>query len=665
MTPDAPRSLRLPTAALLPLGALAALAGCASQQTVSSSSSPASAAAKPAPAPDAVASARAAIAKEPDNWRGYNRLGLAYYEKRQYDRAIAAFEQALQLHPITVTLEEEKKQRDAIEAQKRAQQAEIARQQRAAEAAAEEQMFASLFGAMAAGSNMNADQMAMLNTTNTLLQASNRIGATGPVAMPDGPAPTSQLKSRREAADIHSNLGMACFGARRWPKALAAFETALAQDPARTELLRRIAETHLQEGSHEKAALVLHRYLAIAATPPLASRVTYAGLLASLGLKDEAARAHATLLTEYAERLETAAAGPELSMEAADVMIRAGKPKDAADTLRRAVPLSESLAPSQRLSLGARLFSVGECAAAAELLEELTSGDTPSGDFDRPYALCLLGRCRAELGQTAAAEAAFRRALAGVPAGAAVPESLLVARIETGDAAAVARELLEAQLDDTDSRARHLRLSWLALAYEKSGDIPRAIAAANLAIRQQPDFGPALRQRARLEKLAAPIRRDALAEADEAAEAGDLAAATRRLAAAARHATDPAERTALRRRLLETVARLPQPPPPTETAKRLLLQGNAAFKASKEAADLERAVTAYEWALVECPEIPAPYLNLSLAQTVLHRYGEAEENLRLHLAGAPSGKDADALLARLYELEYSRKRVLRDTLQSK
>lgn len=655
--------MKLPRPDFAALALAALLAGCAVQQpTRTASARPAPA--KPAAPVDEIANARTQITQHPEDWRGYNRLGLAYYRKNQFDRAAAAFEQALQLHPVTLTLEEEKKQLDAIAAQKRARDAEIARQQAAAQAAADAELFSGLLGAMAAGNpNMRSDQAAMLSTANTLMQAGSRVGVGAPVAMPDGPMPTSQLKARRESAEIHSNLGMACFGAQRWSRALAAFEQALSLDPSKTELLRRIAETHLRDGSDEKAAIVLHRYLAVAANAPRQSRVMMAGLLASLGLEKEAAAAHAALIAEDDERL-AAADSPELRLEAAAVLLNAGQADRALASLRLAAA-AEHLPPARRQDLATLLFLAGGCADAVPILEKLTAPDAPAEGIDRAYALTLLGRCRDELGQPDAARDAFTRALAGIPAGKPIPEHLVIARIETGHAAEAVDELIEAYQDKSDTTDDHITLSRLALAYEKSGRLPHAIAAARLALERRPTFGPARRHLDRLERAAAPIRRAALDEANEAADAGDSAAVVRRLCVARLHATAPAERAALDKRLYETLAKLPQPPAPSESAARLHLQGNAAFKSAKEPGDLRRAVAAYDRALVESPAYAAVLLNRSLALSVLRDYRGAEDSLRLYLLANPGDKNADTLLARMYELAYQRQQTLRDTLRAK
>ena len=52
----------------------------------------------------AIASAKSAIANDPMNWRVFNELGVVYYKQEMYDQAIAAFQQALVLHPITTVI---------------------------------------------------------------------------------------------------------------------------------------------------------------------------------------------------------------------------------------------------------------------------------------------------------------------------------------------------------------------------------------------------------------------------------------------------------------------------------------------------------------------------------------------------------------------------------
>lgn len=610
-----------------------------------------------------VEAAKAAISRAPNDWRGYNQLGLIYHESRRYDEAIAAFEQALQLHPITITLEEEKRQVDAITAQNRAAQADAVRREKAQKDAETKQLFSTLLGGFASMPGVSVDQSWALNFTSNLVQTGGSGG--GAAASPNAAIPTSQLKARRESADINGNLGMACYGAQRWSPSIAAFEKALEMDPARVNLLRWLSEANSRLANYPRAAETMKRYLSLVPDPPVKARLAMAGLLSKLGLDDDARQSLGAAIAECRAKTEDWPQDLEGHMELAAALVQAGRHADANTALLNALPLAGGLETPRKLDLATQLYIVGDLNNAAALaLTALSQEDT--GASDRAFASSLLGRIQTEQGQMDKARASFQQAMTEWKSRYPekdLPDFLWIARTETGQAQEAATRLEGRYLENPTAPTAYLLLSWLALAYERLGQVPAAIVALNECLAIDPSFAPARRQLQRLDQLAGETRRNALEEADDALKVKDWSAGARRLAVACQHTAIPDERLAIERRLMAAVAKCPQPPALPERAQHHFLQGNAAFKSAKEPGDIDRAIAAFRWALLYAPESPSLHLNLSLAYTLRQRYREADENLKLYLAGNPADKNADTLLERLYEMEYQRKQSLKNTVQ--
>ena len=191
-----------------------------------------------------IANAKTAAARDPLNWRVFNELGAVYYKQGMYDQAIAAFQQALALHPITNVIEAERKQEDAIAAQQAAQEAQRqAAIQQAKDQADKQQMgdMLSLIGGIASmKGNMGAQLV--VNTMTTVNQSLNSSAAAEVPAITSAEKAESSLKDKREVASIYANLGVAYFGKKSYPQAVAAFDNVTQLDPSRMEVLKVSAE---------------------------------------------------------------------------------------------------------------------------------------------------------------------------------------------------------------------------------------------------------------------------------------------------------------------------------------------------------------------------------------------------------------------------------------
>ena len=134
-----------------------------------------------------IANAKAAVARDPLNWRVFNELGTVYYKQGMYDQAIAAFQQALALHPITNVIEAERKQEDAIAAQQAAQEAQRqAAIQQAKDQADKQQMgdILNLIGGIASMKGNIGAQLAV-NTMSSVNQSLNSSAAEAASLMPE------------------------------------------------------------------------------------------------------------------------------------------------------------------------------------------------------------------------------------------------------------------------------------------------------------------------------------------------------------------------------------------------------------------------------------------------------------------------------------------------
>ena len=162
--------------------------------------------------------AKTKVAANPASWSAYNDLGVAYYDQGMYDEAIAAFQQALAVHPISSVMDAEKRQRDAAQRQKqamlRAREAQAAAQQSAVMGS----LLSGLLGVAPIPGMSSVGQQA-LQAMIPAIEGVSRAASMPNSSMADFPelSNPSQLKPRRETALIYSNLGRAYYQKKQLP----------------------------------------------------------------------------------------------------------------------------------------------------------------------------------------------------------------------------------------------------------------------------------------------------------------------------------------------------------------------------------------------------------------------------------------------------------------
>lgn len=281
----------------------------------------------------AIANAKAAAAREPMNWRVFNELGVVYYNQAMYDQAIAAFQQALALQPVTNVIEAEAKQEEAAAAKRAAleakRQAEVDRLKQQQAQKEMNELFGMVFSM--AGSSGNAQTAMNAQMLQPVLESLNNQAFTTPVEVPPLSPEVkaeSSLKSKREIAAVYANLGMAYFGKKSFPEAVAAFDNVTQLDPSRTDVLKTAANAQYRLSKYDECIVTLTRYHAIAPVEP-ESMLLLSESFHALGMEQQADKVFSSFL---AKQNATAADAVKLGKlclthcryaEAADFLARA------------------------------------------------------------------------------------------------------------------------------------------------------------------------------------------------------------------------------------------------------------------------------------------------------------------------------------------------------
>ena len=360
----------------------------------------------------AIANAKAAAAREPLNWRVFNELGVAYYSQAMYDQAIAAFQQALALHPITSTIEAETRQEEAAAAHRAALEAKRqAAVERAKQQQAQREMNDLLGMVFTAAGASGSSQSAQIQALQPVLETMNNATFSTPNDVPDL-APevkaVSSLASKREVALIYANLGTAYFGKKNYPQAVAAFENVMQLDPSRTDVLRTSADAQYRLCKYGECIAALTRYHAIAPVEPV-TMLLLSESFRALGMAAESNKVFRSFLA----RQSTATTDPAKLMELGALCLTHYRYAEAADLLARARKADEAGAGNTRRLPAARLamlqaeaqFGLAKPSNAVALLKEVA---TPKAE---PRAWYMLARAYDELGDAAKAAEAYRNAL--------------------------------------------------------------------------------------------------------------------------------------------------------------------------------------------------------------------------------------------------------------
>jgi len=618
-----------------------------------------------------IANAKAAAARDPLNWRVFNELGAVYYKQGMYDRAIAAFQQALALHPITNVIEAERKQEDAIAAQQAAQEAQRqAAIQQAKDQADKEQMgdILGLIGGIASMKGNIGAQLAV-NTMTTVNQSLNSSAAEVPAITPAAKAESS-LKDKREIASIYANLGMAYFGKKSYPQAVAAFDNVTKLDPSRTEVLKVSAEAQYNLCEYENCITSLTRYHAIAPVES-ATLLLLSDSYRALGMGPEADKAFGAFLGRHkissTDPVELMKVG-SLSLshyryaEAAEYLARAqqtaiGSPENARKLNAAQVSQYQST-NGLSLMLASAEFGLAHTTNAIMLLDEITRNNAS------PKAWYMLGRCYDEIVNREKVSEAYRKALEtfGMTTPLASADNYLqVCRAATG-AGDEAIEVLKNRLASVPLTPGGGVDQWcfLGFAYEKAGRTTDAIEILNRCRDANSTYAWTEQALDRLGKQAAPDRDQALAEANSAVKSGDKNQAVKKLAEAYRLTVVGPKKEDIRKAMLTLAAGMDPISSLTSEAQDHFLRGNAALKAAKSPTDLGRSLSEFEWAVFYSPWVGDLYFNTSAVKKLQNQTAGAVSDLKLYLTANPNAKNLDELLNRLYEFNYQREQKLRE-----
>jgi tetratricopeptide (TPR) repeat protein len=574
------------------------------------------------------------------------------------------------LHPITNVIEAERKQEEAVAAQQAAQEAQRqAAVQRAKEQAQQQSMndMLGLIGGIA-GMKGNMGAQLAVSTLTSVNQSINSSAAEVRAITPQEKAESS-LKDKREIASIYANLGMAYFGKKSYPQAVAAFDNVSQLDPSRTEVLKVSAEAQYNLCEYENCITTLTRYHAIAPVES-ATLLLLSNAYGALGMEPEADKVFKAFMDRHQSATDAVVLMKVGALclshyryaEAADYLVRAqqaanGSPGSARQ-LNEAQLSQYQSTNALALMLAAAQFGLSHTTNAITLLSEVALNSA------NPRAWYMLGRCYDEIGHREKAAEAYRKALEAfgtTTSPASADNYIQVCRAATG-AGDEAIEVLKNKLASVPLTPGGGVDQWcfLGFAYEKAGRTAEAMEILNRCRDANSTYAWTERALERLGSQAAPARNRALAEADAALKSGDKDQAVKKLAEAYLVTVGGAKKEDIRKGMLKLAAGMDSVPSLAGEAQDHFLRGNAALKAAKSPTDLGRSLSEFEWAVFYSPWAGELYFNTSAVKKLQNQTAAAVSDLKLYLAAYPNAKNLEELLNRLYEFDYQREQKLRE-----
>lgn len=634
------------------------LAGCAAMPPVEVRP-PGGAAFSASGPPDAseIETARKNAAANPQDWRGYNELGLAYFRARNYDGAVTAFEQALALHPITTMVEAEQQQQQVLDAQRAAMLQHQKRAEEVQAGAAMSQMFSGLLGSMVSMPGASPELMYMAPALSATVSATAQIPTT---AAPEIPRTTvdSQMKPRTEVATIQFNLGRAQLERGAYSSASAAFEQTLALDPTQVEAIQWQAQAAYRLSKYIQAIGLANRYRAIGAVPSPEMLLWTSDAYRTLGMRIEAGKcANAAVVL-----LKKTLAGHPENADAIRLLVRAHMTLEQSDQALKLLQREclRSTSGSWLLDLAAVYTHQGLPREA--LANARAALDRFLSKGENLYALYLAGLAHEDMGQREEAQRAFCR-LCELADGEVFDDSLescVAVAMAYAGRAEEGRRIIEMRLHRapwaSGSAVEYYRLG---LVLRKDGQDAMAMEAFRRALVLRPINAPARRG---LEALQTKWKQETaqwVSKADAALTKGATREALDLLSEAYRLTAPGEHRKALHGRILQLAGRMDSPPSFPSAAQKHFLKGNAALRSAKDPLDLDRAISEFEWASLYAPWEASVYLSTSAAQGVRQRYADSAESLRLYLSANPKAANVTELLGKLAEMEYQQAEALR------
>jgi len=605
---------------------------------------------KAAPAPQrrasvVVAAIKQKIAGDSFNWRHYNDLGSAYYNEGRYDEAIAAYQQALALNPISRTMEAERQQQESADAQRKAMQ-----QQQTAQA------LGLVFGALGSvGGAVGGLGGQALQLAGTAGQMAGNLGSVMSQYIPGGQL-DSQIKTKKEIAQIYDNLGDAYMAKGDHNQAGKSFEEAVGLDPSRMNSLQNAGSAYLRLAEYDKAAATLNRLLVLNPTdshPILFLRLSFA--YKHQGKTKEEAETLEVAIKRLQALTAQSAKDPALLNSVADAYFELSYYQQAAQVYEQSLALRKDQAIVLR-RLGICYYAMGRYADAARVLREgvsLARNDSSGWLW--------LGRSLEKLGSSTEAQDAFNETIASdseewgdePPP---VPIAAGYAARSAGDNGVSIRWLEELLFRNPTSSYRAFELG---LAYEKAGRYEDALDAFERSVALNPLDSLAKDALARVSQQLADKAGEDLQKAEAAIAGRRSAEAVRHLASALQRLPEGKAKQDTMLKLLGIVASMPDPPSLTEKGERDFSRGNAMLKSATNPESIDRAIMEFRSAIRRSPWWTNAYLNLGLAYAQRRLYRDATLYFKLYLIANPNAKNAGAVREQIYELEYKQEQEQR------
>lgn len=276
-----------------------------------------------------------------------------------------------------------------------------------------------------------------------------------------------------KAAQMHYLQGQLLERKGSYPEALAAYEAALAEDPASGYISREAADLALEMGEPEKALRLARQAVTLepreAVSHALLGRVQWA-----LGEADEARKAF-----EAALRLDPKSAEAVYSLGS---LMAVKEPEKARAMLLRFLEQNPAQAPEAHFQLAKIEMELGHQKAAIKELKEAISLDPDNDSLAARYALAQAYEAESS---TEAALAEYQKIRRIEPTNVSILDHIAQIYYEKGDWDAMREVLLDAKnAQNDDPTANH----WLALNAERQGDWAKAAeyVEASAALKDEP-----------------------------------------------------------------------------------------------------------------------------------------------------------------------------------
>ncbi len=593
---------------------------------------------KTGPSP-AVIAIKQRIASNPLNWNLYNEMGLIYYREGRYDEAVAAYQQAIAMNPISRTLEAERQQQETLGAQ-----ITSAKQVQSAQA------IGAIFGAIGQGIGGLGGQA--LGAAGQLAQA----GAVMSQYIPGGSI-DSQIKAKNEVAQVYHNLGDAYMGKGDYDEAAKAYEQSLSLDPSRMSSLQSAGSAYLMQAEYDKATATLNRLLVLNPTDP--PPIVFLWLSSAYKQQDMSREETATLQIALNRLRALASQNPKDAAtldSVADSYFEMAYYTEAAQTYEQSLGVQKDQ-PVVLRRLGISYYALGRYADAAKVLQQATSlmGDDSS-------AWLWLGRSVEKLGRAAEAEDAFNKAVGTVtdqdwesePPPVPIAAASMVRN--AANRATSIKWLEELALRYPTSAYRFFELG---LAYERADRYEDALESLERSARLNPLDSLTKDALARVTQQLAGRAREDLDKANDAVAKQHPTEAIQHLTNALQRMPAGRARDDIFLKLLRIAANMPKPLPLTEDAERHFARGNAMLKSAASPVAVDRAIMEFRSTIRRSPWWTSAYLNLGLAYSQRRLYRDASLFFKLYLIANPNAENANAVRAQIYELEYKQEQDVR------